>query len=344
MVPFAAASPETLRAVCGEDPGWACRSVLDETGDRDLANLAEFAVDKPLAIALIVVLAWIVSRVLRRFVKRLVRRLSGEGRTGIGSMRRRAAVLMDTGEQPGLRAGQRVEALASVLQSVASFTVWTVAAFMILGELGIELGPLLAGAGILGVALGFGSQSLVKDFLSGMFILIEDQYGVGDVVDLDAEVTGTVEAITLRTTRLRALDGTVWYMPNGEFRRVGNKSQHWSRALLDVEVAYDTDIDHARSVIEREAAAIKANDDAVLEDPEIWGVENLGANGVVIRVVLKTQPSEQWRISRLLRERLKGAFEQEGIEIPFPQQMVWHRAPGSAAGHGDDAGAVPREP
>ncbi len=130
-----------------------------------------------------------------------------------------------------------------------SVVIYVVAGFMILGEVGIELGPLLAGAGIIGVALGFGSQSLVKDFLSGVFILIEDQFGVGDIVNLDNETSGTVEAVSLRTTRLRAVDGTVWHVPNGEIRRVGNQSQHWSRALIDVEVAYETDLDHAQDVI-----------------------------------------------------------------------------------------------
>src|SRR6185369_16289116 len=128
------------------------------------------------------------------------------------------------------------------------FAIWTVAAFMVLGEFGINLGPLIAGAGIIGVAIGFGSQSLVKDFLAGIFILVEDQYGVGDTVDL-GEAVGVVEVVSLRTTRLRSVDGTVWHVPNGEIGRVGNKSQHWSRALLDVQVAYTTDITEARSVI-----------------------------------------------------------------------------------------------
>src|SRR5690606_37796789 len=147
-------------------------------------------------------------------------------------------------------ASQRVEALAMVLRSVASFVIWLVAAFLILSELGVNLGPLLAGAGIVGVALGFGSPTLVRDFLSGIFILVEDQFGVGDVVDV-GEASGVVEAVSLRPTRLRSVDGTVWHVPNGEIRRVGNMSQHWSRALLDVQVAYQTDIEHAKRVIKR---------------------------------------------------------------------------------------------
>jgi moderate conductance mechanosensitive channel len=203
--------------------------------------------------------------------------------------------------------------------------IYATALFMILGEVGIELGPLLAGAGIIGVALGFGSQSLVKDFLSGVFILIEDQFGVGDIVNLDGETSGTVEAVSLRTTRLRSVDGTVWHVPNGEIRRVGNQSQHWSRALIDVEVAYETDLDHAQAVIASVAHEIAESDTDVLDEPEVWGVEALGANGVMIRLVVKTRPSQQYRVSRELRARIKSAFEREGIEIPFPQQTVWHR-------------------
>ena len=225
-----------------------------------------------------------------------------------------------------LRSEQRIEALASVLRSVMSFTIMAVAAVMILGELGVELGPLIAGAGIIGVALGFGSQSLVRDFLSGIFILVEDQFGIGDIVNLDGATSGTVEAVSLRTTRLRAVDGTVWHVPNGEIRRVGNMSQHWSRALLDIEVAYATDLGRAQEVIRAVAHAVWDEDKHVLEEPEVWGVESLGANGVVIRLVVKTTPSEQYRVSRALRERLKVAFDDEGIEIPFPQQTIWHRS------------------
>ena len=168
---------------------------------------------------------------------------------------------------------------------------------VILGELGVNLGPLIAGAGIAGVALGFGAQSLVKDFLSGIFMLVEDQYGVGDVIDV-GEATGTVEAVTLRTTRIRDVEGTVWHVPNGEIDRVGNKSQQWARALLDVEVAYGTDIDEAQRVIKSVA-------DGVAQDPE-WsrphprgargvGRRGAGADGIAIRLVVKTRPASSSR-------------------------------------------------
>jgi moderate conductance mechanosensitive channel len=273
----------------------------------------------PLRILVILVVAFVANRLLRKAVKRAIRGL----RRG-AVPERLGAALLETQEH-SLRAEQRIDSLASVLRSVVTLVVAVVALFMVLGEVGIELGPLLAGAGILGVALGFGSQSLVKDFLSGFFILAEDQFGVGDVVVLDPETSGTVEAVSLRTTRLRAVDGTVWHVPNGEIRRVGNMSQHWSRALLDIEVAYGTDLARAQEVISEVAHEVREAEAAVLEEPEVWGVERLSPNGVVIRLVVKTTPSEQWRVSRLLRQRLAERFAAEGIEIPLPQQVVWNK-------------------
>jgi small-conductance mechanosensitive channel len=290
-------------------------------------------VGKPLTIVAIILAAALVNRLARRAIKRGLRRLASGGlRERIGAARRRSPISMldtDTGEISA-RSTQRVEALVTVLRSVASFAIWTVAAFMVLREFGINLGPLIAGAGIIGVAIGFGSQSLVRDFLSGIFILVEDQYGVGDTVDL-GEATGVVEVVSLRTTRVRSVDGTVWHVPNGEIKRVGNKSQHWSRALLDIEIAYANDVEHARSVIKKVADRVWNEQEDVIEEPDLWGVENLGANGVTLRLVVKTRPSQQWVVSRLLRERIKAAFDEEGIEIPFPQQTVWHRTEDMAA-------------
>ena len=270
--------------------------------------------------------ATIVNLFARRVVRRGLRKLSSGGlRERLGTARNRApSALLDTGELTP-RSTQRVEALSTVLRSVASFVIWVMASFMVLGQIGINLGPLLAGAGIIGVAIGFGSQALVKDFISGIFILVEDQFGVGDTVDL-GEAVGVVEVVSLRTTRLRAVDGTVWHVPNGEIRRVGNKSQHWSRALLDIQVAYDTDLPDARVVIKEVADDVwQEHPETILEEPELWGVEKLGAHGIDIRLVVKTQPSKQWEVSRMIRERVKHAFDERGIEIPFPQQTVWVR-------------------
>jgi len=315
-----------MTRVCGEDPGFFCREVFEATENRSLAEIADFMIGKPLTVLAILAGAWVVNHLLKRSVKRTLRAMhSGAVRERIGAVRRRTPNALLETEVTSLRAEQRITALTSVLRSVLTFVIFLIAGFLILGEIGLEIGPLLAGAGIIGVALGFGAQSLVKDFLSGLFILVEDQFGVGDIVDLDQETSGTVEAVSLRTTRLRAVDGTVWYVPNGEIRRVGNKSQHWSRALLDIDVAYETDIEHAKSVIKQVADGLWQERDDIIEEPEVWGVETLGPNSVVIRLVVKTLPSDQYAISRELRQRLKAAFDAEGIEIPYPQQTVWNR-------------------
>ncbi len=326
LLPLAQATDGQLTRACGEDPGFFCHKVYDWTGSGSAAEVARWAFDVPARILLIVVIAAFASWILRRAIGHTLRRLQ-RGAVGgrVEAMRRGVPDALRATEERSLRGEQRVEALTGVLRSIATFTVWLIAAFMILGELGVNLAPLLAGAGVIGVALGFGSQSLVRDFLSGIFILIEDQFGVGDIVNLDEETEGVVELVSLRTTRLRSVDGTVWHVPNGEIRRVGNMSQHWSRSLLDLEVAYETDLEFAKTVIKRVADGLWKEDGAILEEPQMWGVEALGASGIVLRLVVKTTPSEQWRISRELRQRIKLAFDEEGIEIPFPQTSVWHR-------------------
>ena len=159
-------------------------------------------------------------------------------------------------------------------------------------------------------------------------MLVEDQFGVGDVVDL-GEVTGTVEKVTLRVTTLRDVNGAVWHVPNSEVRRVVNKSQLWSRAVLDIDVAYDTDLRRAEGIIQRVADELWRDTDFdggdIIDPPEVWGIERLGADGVTIRLVVKTDPAEQWAIARELRLRIKEALDEAGIEIPFPQRTVWVR-------------------
>jgi moderate conductance mechanosensitive channel len=283
-----------------------------------------------LTILAIVAGALVVGRGVRRLVKLLVRRMGRRRTPGRPGLVRRhtPASLLDTGEMQSARAGQRVEALAAALAGATTFVVWLVAAVLILRVLDVRLGPLLTGAGLVGVALGFGAQSLIRDFLTGVFILVEDQFGVGDVIDV-GQAIGTVEAVTLRATRIRSVDGTVWHVPNGEIQRVGNMSQHWSRALLDVEIAYDADIDRARDAMKRVADEVWHEDRAILEEPEVWGVQSLGPGGITIRLAAKTKPSEQWRIGRLLRERIKIEFDREGIEVPPPSPWT---ATGQPAG------------
>jgi small conductance mechanosensitive channel len=217
--------------------------------------------------------------------------------------------------------------MGSLLKSIVTGVVLTVVTLMFIAELGYDIAPLIASAGIIGVAIGFGSQALVKDFLSGIFMIFEDQYGVGDEVDL-GEAAGPVEAVSLRVTRLRDINGTVWYVRNGEILRVGNMSQNWARSVLDVKVAYGEDLARVPQVLAELARDIWEDDDykgRVIEEPSVWGVQELGADAVVLRVALKTAPLAQWAVAREMRARIKARFDHEGFEVPFAQHVVWHR-------------------
>jgi small conductance mechanosensitive channel len=223
--------------------------------------------------------------------------------------------------------------MGDLLKSIITGILVAVVGTMILAQLGINIAPIIASAGIVGIALGFGAQSLVKDYLSGIFMIFEDQYGVGDVVDL-GEAKGTVEAVSLRVTRVRALDGTVWYVPNGEIMRVGNQSQNWARAVIDVSVGYGEDLTRVKQVLKEVAHDLWEDEDfrdVVVEEPEVTGVEMLAADSVNLRVLVKTAPLEQWSVARELRQRIKSRFDHEGIEIPFAQRVVWHRTADQSA-------------
>ena len=299
------------------DAGSAARVVGDYTG------LA-------LRVAVVLVLAFLIRWLLHRAISRIVKRAVA---TPTVPEALRGRFIDTTPAIASERRRQRAETVGSVLKSFASIVVFGIAFAMVLSEFEIDLGPAIAGAGIIGVALGFGAQNLVKDFLNGIFMILEDQYGVGDAVDV-GEATGIVESVGLRTTRLRSVDGTVWHVRNGEVLRVGNMSQGWSRALIDVSVAYGSDVDHASEVIKRVADDVWHGDrvgEFVLDEPEVWGVEQLGADGIAIRLVVKTAPLEQWKVARELRRRLKEAFDEEGIEIPFPQRALWIRSDPDAA-------------
>jgi small conductance mechanosensitive channel len=237
------------------------------------------------------------------------------------------------------RRALRARTMGTLLKSIISAVVFTVLVIMVLAELGYNIAPILAGAGVLGVAVGFGSQSLVKDFLSGVFMLVEDQYGVGDVVDLGS-ATGTVEAVSLRVTRLRDVDGTVWYVRNGEILRVGNMSQNWARTVLDIPVDYSEDLVHVREVLTEVAHDLWIDDEyqkVIIEEPEVWGVQSLDADSVVVRVTLKTAPMEQWNVAREMRERVKARFDLEEIEIPRHQRIVYQHLAATGAFPSDAA-------
>jgi moderate conductance mechanosensitive channel len=318
-----------------------CTWVLERTGNSTLATVTDWIVGKPSALVGLIIIGllvrWLLHRIIDRVVKRaevgvlpnrLSRAISG-GKVGAA---------LNLREDAGYtRRVQRAATMGSLLKSIITGVVFTVIALMFISELGYDIAPLIASAGILGVALGFGAQALVKDFLSGIFMIFEDQYGVGDVVDL-GEASGTIEAVSLRVTRLRDVNGTVWYVRNGEVLRVGNMSQNWARTVLDVTVGYTEDLVHVRRVLQEVAHDLWDDEEfrgLIIEEPEVWGVESLGVDGIVMRVTLKTAPMEQWGVARTMRERVKARFEHEGINLAVAQRVAWQESAPSAA-HADD--------
>ena len=224
-----------------------------------------------------------------------------------------------------VEAKKRAQTLGKNLRHALLTVIAFIAVLMILGELGIQLGPLLATAGIGAVALGFGAQSLVKDVISGFFIILENQYRIGDAIDV-AGVSGLVESVSLRKTVLRDLEGRVHTIPNGEIKVVTNLSKEWSRALVDIGISYREDIDHIitlLSEIGKELANEEPYKSAILEPMEILGVEQFKESEIIIRMIVKTVPLKQWEISRELRRRIKNRFDEKGIQIPFPHRLLF---------------------
>lgn len=292
--------------------------VRDTFGEGRVADVVEFLIEPALQLVLIIVIVGFVKYLANKVINRVVAEMKAPPEPRLGRERTRVSS----------RRATRADALGTLLRSIANVVLITIGVFMALGVFGINLAPLIAGAGIIGLAIGFGAQDLVSDFLSGVFMLAEDQYGIGDVIDAGDDVIGVVEGVSLRTTRVRDVTGTLWHIPNGQINRIGNMSQEWARALLDVGVAYGTDIDQASTLIKSVADEMAADDEYAadfLGEPEIWGVQNLGADSIDIRLVIKTTPGTQWGIARELRRRIKYALDGAQIEIPFPQRTVWLR-------------------
>ncbi|MBI4259391.1 MAG: mechanosensitive ion channel family protein [Actinobacteria bacterium] len=256
--------------------------------------------------AVIAAVAVLVSLLARLGVRRLERRLAGSA---------------DPAAEPNLR---RTATLAHTLSSAVGVVIWTMALLLVLDQFGVNLAPLLAGAGIVGVALGFGAQSLVRDFLSGFFILLENQFGVGDIVQAltsAGQVTGKVEALTLRITSIRSFDGTLHVIPNGNIQVVGNKTREWARAIVDVSVAYGEEVDRVAGILEELFGELREDEglaSAFIDGPRLLGVDQLADFSVVMRVVAEVHPARKFEIERELRARIKQRFDERGIEIPFP--------------------------
>ncbi len=333
-----------LREACGDSPTRNCARVFNVTHSDFLASLADpiFAV---VNIALIVLLAF----VLRVLAGRLIRRITAStasGRVNRGLSRLdRSAALLDLDPEAVDRRGQRAETIGAVLRSITNTVIFTLALVLVLGELGLNLAPIIASAGIVGVAVGFGAQSVVKDFLSGLFLVLEDQYGVGDVIDLGsgaARVVGVVEAIGLRSTRVRDVRGTRWHIRNGEIIQVGNISQSWSRVVLDVLLEHGTDVPSARAAMLTGATAVVTSEEfaeSVLDDPAVWGVEDVSVDGVSLRLAVKVRAAAKDDLARALRERLLTELGGSGVRVARPARELPIRD--EATGGGGAAPDVP---
>jgi small-conductance mechanosensitive channel len=286
-----------------------------------LENHRQVLLIAPIRIVAIILVSLILRLVLHRLIDRLVRPV-GEG--DVPRILRPFKERVSTGllESLSERRTQRAATVGSVLKSAASITIFVIGFLLVLSELRINLLPFVAGTSIVGVALGFGAQNIVKDFLSGMFMLLEDQYGVGDVIDFE-KASGTVEAVGLRTTRLRDVNGTVWYVRNGEVVRVGNKSQGYGQVVLDIPLPADADLGRASRAMSEVAQQMREDEawsDVFLADPELQGVETLdrdvtsGDLLATVRLIAKVRPGEQFRVARELRGRIRARLER--LDIP----------------------------
>ena len=278
-------------------------------GSIDWDRVTDWLVTHGLRILLILVVALVVDLILRYAVPRVIR----------------PAVCRQMADKPEEEIEQRIRTLVAVLRSSGRVIVVIWALFTILPELGVNVTPILASVGIAGVALGFGAQSLVKDVISGLFILLENQYSKGDVVTV-AGTTGLVEEVGLRRTVLRDLDGIVHHVPNGEISVASNLTQEWSRVNMNISVAYGEDLDRAIAVINRVGKELAEDSDwasIILKAPRVLRVDNLGDSGIELKVLGDTKPIRQWDVMGELRKRIKKAFDQEGIEIPWPHTKVY---------------------
>ena len=316
----AAAGTETTTEVAVEctNQGPLCDALAEWTGNQAAAETISWILGTPIKIAVIVVSALILNRIMRKLIRKSMRNL------GRATAEHGEAVVSQRSVE---RAEERASTTGSLLRSASTAVIWGVASVMILEAMGVGVVAIIASAGILGLAIGFGAQSIVEDLLRGVFMLAEDQFSVGDRIDV-GEVNGVVERVTLRTAVIRAPDGTVWHVPNSEIARVANENQLTSRASVVVGVAYAADTHEAMAVLDR--AANDAADERdwsglVHSPPDVQGVQELGEDDVRIRVVVWVSAGERRRFERHLRLRLKEALESADIEMPNRQVDVWLR-------------------
>jgi moderate conductance mechanosensitive channel len=346
--------PGTLTGNCGDNPGIACRLAWDITHSSNAAQVVRVYLAGPVTQALRILFVIVVAMFVRAVAHRVINKITERAATASlpvaaaairPAIRRRrtpapappqdteaisAAAVAAAGTE---RHEQRARALGSILRSAVSILIWGIAALTILGDLGVNLTPLLLSTTVLGVALGFGAQNLVRDYLSGILMLVEDHYGVGDTINTK-DATGTVEAMTLLTTRLRDVNGVVWHIRNGTIESVGNESQGWSRAVIDYPVRYEEDLTRIRVLMERAAVSLfkeRGWRKLILEKPEVWGAQELSSKEVTIRIVAKTAPMRQWEVARELRARVKAALDEAGVAPAGPDTILITAPPSESA-------------
>jgi moderate conductance mechanosensitive channel len=322
-----------------------CTQIFDWTQNAWLANSSYVVLIKPLRIAMIVLVALLIRWLLHRAISRLATTSSRASMPALlKPLKEKVTVTAEEGTFIPERRRQRAEAIASVLRSFVSAVIFTMAALLVMGELGFNLAPLLASAGIVGVALGFGAQSLVKDLIAGLFMLLEDQYGVGDTVDL-GEATGVVESVGLRITTVRDARGVLWYIRNGEIVRVGNKSQGWAMVVVDIPIGF-VNSEEAIGVLKVAAETVAhdpEHETGFLEPPDVIGVEQLTVEGAVIRTIAKTTADSQIAIQRDLRRALTESLETSGLSERIAASRLLPRSavPPSWMGGGPSAPEQP---
>ena len=321
-----------------------CSRVLEMTHNQWLANSSYIVIVKPLRILAIILLAMLIRWLLHRAIRRLTSSTSRAAMPALLKPLKERTAQAEAGQFIPERRRQRAEAIGSVLRSFVTAVVFTMAAMLVLGELGFNLGPLLASAGIVGVALGFGAQSLVKDLIAGLFMLLEDQYGVGDSVDL-GDATGVVETVGLRVTTVRDARGVLWYVRNGEIVRVGNKSQGWAMVVIDIPIGF-VNAERASAVLRTAALALAEEPEHAtefLEPPDVVGVEQLTVDGAVIRTIAKTTADGQPVVQRELRRRLSDALDSSGLssQIAASRMLPRPAAPPSYSVAGPESDSEP---
>jgi len=331
----ALAAKDPLAAACGQNPGIACRLVWDVTHSVKAADLTTVYFAGPAQLVIRIGYVVLIAVVLRLLAHRAIGRVTSTAARNDGDSSDRSRTLLFRE-----RRQQRAAALGAILSNAASVTIFGIAAVIIIGDMGLNLAPLLASTAVLGVAIGFGAQNLVQDFLAGIFMLLEDQYGVGDVISVDS-TTGTVEGVSLRITRLRDVNGVVWHVRNGTIQKAGNESQGWARAVVDFPVPYHQDIPLVRQTMMQAANAMWQESvwqEVILEKPEVWGVQELSSEAVLMRVTARTVPLRQWEVQRELMERLKIALDAAGDDAMGGGEQAGAGAIGGGeqAGGGDD--------